>query len=339
MPTVPAEPAPAQPVRQVGAVAIPARRGEPEASLPVITHTGAAGGPVVVVTANLHGDEVTGVGVVHALDRWLTRQPLRGVVVLVPSANPQGLAAQTRHVPRDEVDLNRVFPGNVRAGWASRVAAALWEALRGWGPDLVIDLHADSPLSVPYVIVDRPVRLAPRAREALATRLEALAEASGLPVLREYPDDVYLHFGLDRSLAGCVVNQSGVAAVTIEAGPRRHLDPAAVDLAAAAAQRVMAAAGSVPWPPGPTPAPRADGPWRRAAAPRPRRAGLLVPCVPPGGAFRPGDLLAVVRDLDATEVDRIVATEPGFVASWVEGAWVGAGGVLGTLAVPDHGAL
>ena len=38
----------------------------------------------------------------------------------------------------------------------------------------------------------------------MARRLLALARATGLLVLREYPDDQYIRYALDRSLAGAV---------------------------------------------------------------------------------------------------------------------------------------
>ncbi len=45
-------------------------------------------GPVVAVTANIHGDESTGVAVVQELDRWLREHLVKGMVVLYPSLNP-----------------------------------------------------------------------------------------------------------------------------------------------------------------------------------------------------------------------------------------------------------
>ena len=46
--------------------------------LPVLTFTAPEPGPTVVVGANLHGDECTGIGVVHSLANQLVGLLLRG---------------------------------------------------------------------------------------------------------------------------------------------------------------------------------------------------------------------------------------------------------------------
>ena len=211
--------------------------------MPVIIVRGPIQHPVAVVTANLHGDECTGLGVVRALDAYLREHPPKGTVVMYPSCNPQGLLHQTRHVPADEVDLNRVFPGAARGSQSSRLAHALWRDILRREPDVVIDLHADSPSAIPYAIVDRPVRLNRRDREAMGARLLRLADASGFTVLREYPDDIYVQFGLDRSLAGTVVNVGRIPAVTLEVGPRRYLDADAVQVSLKATLGILSEMG------------------------------------------------------------------------------------------------
>src|SRR5262245_8613177 len=73
-------------------------------ALPVVQLRAPEPGPVVIVTANVHGDEVTGVVAVHRLDDRLAATLLRGSVVLYPSLNPQGLQQQQRVQPGDGVD-------------------------------------------------------------------------------------------------------------------------------------------------------------------------------------------------------------------------------------------
>lgn len=320
--------------RALGRLVVDPRKGLGGAEVPSIVLDSADDGPTAIVTANLHGDETTGTGVVRRLDRWLQQVPFRGRVVLYPSCNPQGLRAQTRHVPADEGDLNRAFPGDPRGAGAARLADALWRELAARRPDVLADLHADAPEAIPYVIVDRPVRASGPARQRVAERLLYLAEASGLTVLREYPDETYLQFGLDRSLAGAMVNAAGVSAVTLEVGPRRHLLASAVEVAFRATLGVLGAAGVVDHvePPHVSAVP---GVWRRAPTPRTRRGGLVERLVSPGTRVRRGDLLARVVGLTGELVEEVAAAEDALVVSWVEGAWVAPGGLLGTLGVPD----
>lgn len=325
--------------RTVTQVELEGRWSPAAPELPVIGLDSGRPGPTVVVTANVHGDECVGLRVVQLLDARLSERPFRGAVHLFPTLNPEGLRARSRPVPEDGVDLNRVFPGNVQGGRATRLAAGLWRELSKRQPAALVDLHSDAMRSIPYIILDRPVRHAATARAELGERLEALALASGLTTLREYPDDLYRRFGLDRSLAGAAVNLLAIPAVTIEAGPRRGLDPRGVDAALQGVLGVLAALGLLDEGVPPHPTRVGGGPWRRAPSPRARRAGLVVPEIEAGAAFVRGDRLARVVDVLGEAIDEVYATEDGVVISWVEDCWVVAGGIVGTLAVPDPGGV
>lgn len=303
-------------------------RGE---DMPTLVHE-VSPGPVVAITANIHGDEATGVGVVHELDRWL-QEPgnhLQGTLVLYPSLNPGGLSSRTRVTP-DGDDLNRLFPGRKLGSTAERHASVIWRDLERRKVSLLIDLHADSARSIPYAIVDRALR---RYRGAdLAPEVERHARASGLTVLREYPDDQYQRYALDRSLAGAMVNQGAVAAVTIEAGPRRWLSSRAVSSTLDAVRSVLAALDVVAFEPTVHPTRVEGGPWRRAPSPRVRYAGVFREVLSPGSCFVSGDVLGLVVDLTGEVLEEVIATTQGLVISWAELSWVQAGAVVGTLGV------
>jgi predicted deacylase len=235
-------------------------------------------------------------------------------------------------VPGSDGDLNRAFPGDPRGTGAERLAAAVWRDLEQRRPDAVVDLHADSPMAVPYAIVDRAITPLAVQRAELEARLAAMAEATGLTVLWEYPDERYQRYRLDRSLAGAVVNALAVPAVTVESGPRRRVDPEAVEAAALAARSVLAWAGCVaprPWV-HPT---RVEGRWERSASLRVRHAGLFVPDLAAGRVFRAGERLGRVWSVDGRVVEEVAATHRGLVISWVDGAWVEPGGIVGTLGI------
>ncbi len=304
------------------------RRGPTREVIPV-TCLDAGPGPVVAITANVHGDEATGLAAVLQLQSHLELHLLAGQVVLYPSLNPPGLRLQQRPVPADGVDLNRTFPGDSGEEGAEGVAGRLWADLRTRRVDLLLDLHADSSVAVPYAIKDRPVRLGSSARRTMEARLDALALATGLLVLEEYPDDLYVRFRLDKSLAGAVVNDLQVPALTLEIGPRRAVDPRAVATTVGAVLRILHAEGMVAAAPEGS---RGSQPrLRRTSAPRVRRPGVFVPSLAPGARFARGDVLGVVRGLDGECRDEVRAASRGVVVSWSEGAWVDAGAVPGTL--------
>ena len=90
------------------------------------------GPDVLLVIATIHGDEDAGTPLMKPFQEWLKAHPeeLAGKqVVIVPIANPDGLAAQERFNSRG-VDLNRNFP------------AGNWRVEK-------VNLHGDTPLSEP----------------------------------------------------------------------------------------------------------------------------------------------------------------------------------------------
>lgn len=318
--------------RRIDSIALPGAGREP---LAVVVHSTGAG-PAVAVTANIHGDEVTGVAAVHALDELFPNLLVHGTVVLYPSLNPKGLARQQRAQPDDGVDLNRIFPGERDGNAAARHAALLWQDLVERKLDALVDLHADSAVAVPYVIVDRATHLRGAARPRMDVALRAMADASGLTVLHEYPEDQYVKFRLDRSLAGAMVNHAGVPAITLEVGPRRAVDPRAVRVTVAAVLRILRHLGLVEQAPDDA-LPRIEGgPWRRVAAPRVRYGGVFEPTLAPGDRFEEGAILGTVRAVEGTVREVLHAATPGVVVSWTEAAWIEARGVPGTLAVAEE---
>ncbi len=316
---------------------VPSTTGGPPRQLPVLTITAEKPGPRVVITANVHGDEVTGVGVVHALPKILEGKLSKGSVLLYPTLNPVGLASMTRTVPPDGRDLNRLFPGDAKGTPTDRHARIIWDDLIRHRPDLLIDLHADSALSIPYAIVDRAVHLRQRAREKLEKRAYEVAEATGLTVLREYEDPQYAHFGLDRSLTGSVMNLQRIPTVTIEAGPRLHLDPAAVEITKKSVCSVLSHLNMLKTQESYTdPSRVVGGPWRRSSGPRAANAGFLVPLVEVGQTLKKGQPLAEVRSLTGKSIEKLRTRESGVVVSLPERAWVSPGIAVGTLAAEDR---
>lgn len=320
--------------RRVTRIRVDGRTSELLARPPVVTIDSGRPGPTAAITANVHGDECTGVLAAQELDRWLVQHLRRGTVHLYPSLNPAGLAARTRGVGADGGDLNRLFPGDAGGDVAERLAFAAWRDLREREPDVVLDLHADSAAAIPYAIVDRPIAIRGADRGRMEERLVACAEATGLTVLRDYPSEQYQRFGLDRSLAGAMVNKARVPAVTIESGPRRLLDLVAVRVAVDATVGVLAHLGLVDAAPAPHPS-RVQGTWRRSTHLRVRQEGLFVPRIGPGASFRQGESIGELRAVTGEVLEEVVATEAGIVVSWLDTCWVAAGASIGTLGVAE----
>jgi len=111
------------------------------------------GPDVLMVIATIHGDEAAGTPLVAAFGEWLTAHPQELVgrqVVIVPVANPDGMAANTRFNVRG-VDLNRNFPaGNWKeegvnlhgnAPLSESESRALMQLVCHYFPNRVISIH------------------------------------------------------------------------------------------------------------------------------------------------------------------------------------------------------
>lgn len=99
-------------------------------------------GPVVFVTAALHGDEINGTGAVRQLIQDEDFSLLRGSVILVPVLNLLAFDRHTRYLP-DRRDLNRSFPGSESGSLASRMASTIFNEIVS-RCDYGIDLHTAS---------------------------------------------------------------------------------------------------------------------------------------------------------------------------------------------------
>ena len=96
-------------------------------------------GPVVFVTAAVHGDELNGTGIIRELMFNDLLELSTGSVILVPVVNLFGFEHHARYMP-DRKDLNRSFPGSPTGSLSRRVAHVLFGELTGCCTH-GIDLH------------------------------------------------------------------------------------------------------------------------------------------------------------------------------------------------------
>jgi predicted deacylase len=173
-------------------------------------------GPVVGVSAAIHGDEPISVEIVRRLAGILDRPDveLRGTVRLLPVANPLAYESNTRHTLVDHLNLNRMFPGDPD-GWLTEQLAAKITSSFLPGLDAYIDLHAGGAYPVvDYVYLSN----APELSRSFGSRLlfqpdapnagtsASVAEAMGIPTVTVelggglFNDEGYARRGLDGVL-------------------------------------------------------------------------------------------------------------------------------------------
>jgi uncharacterized protein len=110
--------------------------------MPAFVVRGAEDGPVLGVTAVMHGNELNGVRIVQRLLSEVSPKGMRGTLVAVPVVNIPGFLANQREFS-DGYDLNRVMPGRDR-GTSSQVYAhrVVERVVRHF--EYLIDLHTAS---------------------------------------------------------------------------------------------------------------------------------------------------------------------------------------------------
>ena len=75
-------------------------------TIPIEVVNGTEAGPVLLVCAAIHGDELNGVEVVRQLLSKIDASNLRGTLIAVPIVNIFGFIHKSRYLP-DRRDLNR----------------------------------------------------------------------------------------------------------------------------------------------------------------------------------------------------------------------------------------
>jgi uncharacterized protein len=90
-------------------------------SLTVHVVHGRRPGPVLLVCAAVHGDEINGVEIIRRMLRMSSLRKLSGTLIAVPIVNTFGFINQSRYLP-DRRDLNRSFPGSATGSLTGQLA-------------------------------------------------------------------------------------------------------------------------------------------------------------------------------------------------------------------------
>jgi len=233
-------------------------------------------GPVVFVSAGVHGDEIIGIEIVRRLLGVPQLDTLRGTLIAVPIVNAFGFLNNSRYLP-DRRDLNRSFPGTQGGSLASRLARLFMTEIVVRS-DLGIDLHSAAVhrTNLPQI------RISAGNRETLR-----LARVFGAPVI--LPSQLR-----EGSLRGAA-KDAGVDVLLFEAGEALRFDEMAVRAGVSGILRVLKDQSMLP----------AKGIARAKRKPmlsessrwlRAPQGGLLRSYKSEGDMVSEGETLAVVAD-------------------------------------------
>ncbi|MAO27264.1 MAG: succinylglutamate desuccinylase [Roseovarius sp.] len=254
---------------------------------------GARPGPVIFVSAAIHGDEVIGVEIVRRLLAAEGIDALAGTLLAVPIVNTYGFLNHSRYLP-DRRDLNRAFPGSAEGSMAARLADVfLSEVVKR--ADLGIDLHSAAihRINLPQI------RLSPG-----NARLRELGEVFGAPVM--------MNSKLREGSLRMAAEEAGVDVLLYEGGEGLRFDELGVRAGVAGILRVMHHLGmiSADFAPLPdvTPVLSTGSSWRRAPA-----GGLFRGYLTIGDAVEPGTLLGAITDPFGKVETEVLSDEAGIV--------------------------
>ena len=98
----------------------------------------------ISIVTGIHGDELEGQFVCFEVARRIEEsiEKLNGIVDIYPAMNPLGIDSITRGIPAFDLDMNRLFPGNIDGNMTEYLAAEIIKDVSG--SDLVIDIHASN---------------------------------------------------------------------------------------------------------------------------------------------------------------------------------------------------
>lgn len=294
--------------------------GTGEISLPIVITHGTEPGPVLAVTAGIHGGEYVPVVAVRQFVRDLDPARMRGTVVACLLSSPAAFWQRSAFVnPLDGRNLNRSFPGNPLGGPTARLAAWLRENLLVRA-DYYVDCHCG----------DLPEALDPFAGihqgpdGTVSERSRALADCfdvSKVIVSRMQGD----------TLAAAAL--AGIPAVLVEAGGQGQWSQAEADIHRDGLRRVTAVAGILP-------GAESDRPrlplFEDAADVLCERRGLWFPEIAVGTAVTKGTRLGRWENVLGDEVEEILAPAAGVLVYGLSSLAAAEGDLLAFIARPTN---
>ena len=286
-----------------------------DVSIPLRVIRGKEPGPVVLITAAVHGDELNGTGIIRELLIDCPFELRAGTLILVPVMNILGYERNARYMP-DRRDLNRSFPGASEGSLTSRVAHRLFNELVRKA-DFLVDFHtaAVGRTNFPNVRADLSIPGAAR-----------IARAFGCPLVVDHKGAK----GSVRFAAGEV----GCAAMILEAGEVWKVEPTVVEVGLRGVRNVLIELGMVE---GKRLRPAYQARVDRSTWLRSDAGGLLRFHVAPGDVVAKGQPIAACTSLLGEQRGLITAQADGVVMGMTTLPSVKPGDPVCHLAIPRRG--
>ena len=260
--------------------------------MPVEVICGRKPGPVLFVSAAVHGDELNGVEIIRRLLKRKAMKSIRGTLLAVPVVNVHGFLNQSRYLP-DRRDLNRSFPGSAKGSIAARLAHLFIKEIVSKA-DYGIDLHTGA-----------------LHRSNLPQIRANLDDPATLDIARVFGTPVIINADIrDGSLRACAFER-GMPVLIYEAGEALRFDEISIRAGLRGILHVMRHIGMLPGIKSPklaTPVVAKSTSWVRAPD-----SGMVSAKVKLGNSVRKGQKLALISNPGGDAEEAILAPFDGIV--------------------------
>jgi predicted deacylase len=278
---------------------------------PVISIAGAKTGPVLFVNAGVHGGEYPAIEAVIRLGNTLDPKKIAGTVILMPVMNLPAFRARTPFVcPIDNVNPNRVFPGDPTGSYSEQMTHALINEFVVHS-DAYIDLHGGD---IPEALV--PFVICRAGKDEVAKKSKAIAMAFGLPYVLTVSKRIQPSKG-QSSYAAAV--ERGVPSILAEAGGVGQMQEEAVALLVDGVAKVMRHLGMIEREfPHLNPLPNKGEEGNVTVLTKfewvyTKHQGIWYPKVGPGDLVKKGQEIGTVRDLFGDTLEQVVSPVNGVI--------------------------
>ncbi len=273
---------------------------------PIYAYRGLEEGPVLALTAGMHGDEINGMEIVRRIIDAGHNRVKRGTVICIPVINIYGFLNYSREVP-DGKDVNRSFPGSKNGSLASRVAYHINHQVLPF-IDYGIDFHTGGAMRTNY----------PQIRCVMAEEKNVeLANAFHAPFTIDSP---FRPHSIRQTAA-----KHGKNIIVYEGGESLRFDQQAIEEGVNGTLRLMNHLKMIDW----APAPKEENKiiWNSSWA-RAHNAGLFQSAISCGDLVHKNQIVGTITDPFGEFKEEIKSPSTGYVIGLNNHPVVNAGDAL-----------